>query len=140
MKFGPVVQEEISFKDISYLKLWQPACSVDCIHLCNIGRRHHEERSFVIILHLDQWFRRKCNLNVISYLELWQPFVQRSVAICAILLEGIKRNNSVNFFLNLGQWFRRCLLKDFSSRALVTLLFSGAELLMPFLKRQIFEQ
>ena len=24
MKFGPVVQEGMSFKDISYLELWQP--------------------------------------------------------------------------------------------------------------------
>ena len=24
MKFGPVVQEEESFKDISYLELWHP--------------------------------------------------------------------------------------------------------------------
>ena len=24
MKFGPVVQKEMSFKDISYLELWQP--------------------------------------------------------------------------------------------------------------------
>ena len=24
MKFGPVVQDKLSFKDISYLKLWQP--------------------------------------------------------------------------------------------------------------------
>ena len=36
VKFGPVVQEEMSFKDISYLEL----CSVDWNHLCNIGRRH----------------------------------------------------------------------------------------------------
>ena len=58
-------------------------------------------------------------------------FVQRSVTICAILAEGIKRNNSV-IFLNLGQWFRRCLLKDFSSGALATLLFIGVELYMQF--------
>ena len=30
LKFGPVVQEGIlSFKDNSYLELWQPLCSVD---------------------------------------------------------------------------------------------------------------
>ena len=37
MKFGPVVQEQMSFKEISYLELWQPLCSVDWNHLCNIG-------------------------------------------------------------------------------------------------------
>ena len=41
MEFGPVVQKEMSFKDISYLELWQLLCSVDWNHLCNIGRRHH---------------------------------------------------------------------------------------------------
>ena len=61
MKFGPVVQEEVSFKDISYLELWQPLCSVDWNHLCNIRRRHHEEQSCEIIFNLDQWFRRKCH-------------------------------------------------------------------------------
>ena len=49
MKFGPVVQEEISFKDISYLELWQPMCSVDWNHLCNIRRMYHEEQPCEII-------------------------------------------------------------------------------------------
>ena len=31
MKFGPVVQGDMSFKDISYLELWQPICSVNCL-------------------------------------------------------------------------------------------------------------
>ena len=57
MKFGPVVQEEMSFKDISYLELWQSLCSVDWNHLYNIGRRHHEEQPCEIILILDQWFK-----------------------------------------------------------------------------------
>ena len=36
MEFGPVVQK-MSFKDISYLELWQPL--VQRTHLCNFGRR-----------------------------------------------------------------------------------------------------
>ena len=39
-EFGPMVQEEMSFKDISYLELWPPLCSA----LSNFGRRHHEEQ------------------------------------------------------------------------------------------------
>ena len=35
MKFGPVVQE-MSFKNISYLELWQPLRSVDWNDLCKI--------------------------------------------------------------------------------------------------------
>ena len=56
MKFGPVVQEEMSFKDISYPELWRRLCSVDWNLLCNFGRVHHEEQSYEIILNLDQWF------------------------------------------------------------------------------------
>ena len=93
--FWPVVQEEMSFEDISYLELWQPLCSVDWNHLCIIGRRHHEEQPCEIILNLDQWFRRKCLFLIWSY---GSPFVQRSVTNCAILAEGIKRNNSVKLF------------------------------------------
>ena len=70
IKFGPVVQEEISFKDISYLELWQPLCSVD-------------------------W---KCHLNVFLIWSSGSPFVWRSVTICATLVEGIKSYNSVKLF------------------------------------------
>ena len=88
MKFEQVVQEEILFKDISYLDLWQPLCSVDWNHLCNFGRRHHEEQSREIILNVDKWFRRKCGLKVFLIWSSGSLFVQRSVTICAILVEG----------------------------------------------------
>ena len=42
------------FKDLSYLELWQPYCSVDRNHLCNFGRVHHEEQFCEIIQNLDQ--------------------------------------------------------------------------------------
>ena len=42
-EFEPVVQEEISLKDISYLELWQPLCSVEWNHLRHFGRMHHGE-------------------------------------------------------------------------------------------------
>ena len=47
-----------SFKDISYLP--QPFCSVECDHLCNFVKGHHEEHFSENILDLDQWFRRGC--------------------------------------------------------------------------------
>ena len=97
MKFGPVVQEEMPFKDISYLKLWLPLCSVGWNHLCNFGRRHHEEQSCKIILNLDQWLRR-CLLKTVLIWSPGSPDVQRSRIIFAILVEGIKRNNSVKLF------------------------------------------
>ena len=62
MKFGPVVKEELSFKDISYLELWQPLSSVNCSaehnNLCSFGRGYYEEQFCEIILNLGQWFRR----------------------------------------------------------------------------------
>ena len=71
------------------------------------------------------------SVKYISYLELWQP-LWWSGTICAILVEGIMRNNSVKLFcLNLDQWFI-CRLKDFLSRALDVLMFSGAEPFVQF--------
>ena len=55
-----MVQNEMWFKDTSYLELRQPLCSADQNHLCNFGRRYHEERLCEIILNLDQWFRPVC--------------------------------------------------------------------------------
>ena len=39
-EFGPVFQEML-FKDISYLELWQSLCSMEQNHLCYFGRVHH---------------------------------------------------------------------------------------------------
>ena len=50
------------FKDISYLELWWPFCSVQPNHLCNLGRGHYEENFCKIILNLDHCFRR-CRLK-----------------------------------------------------------------------------
>ena len=58
-EFGPVVQEEMPFKGISYLELWQPFCSAEYNHLCNFGRGYQEEQFCEIILNLGQWFRRR---------------------------------------------------------------------------------
>ena len=56
-EFRPMVMEEMLFKDISYLELWQPFCSTERNHLCNFGRECYEERFCEIILNLGQWFR-----------------------------------------------------------------------------------
>ena len=61
MKFGSVVQEEMSFKGISYLDIWQPFCSGECNHL--FYRGYYEEQFCEIILNLDQWFRSRCRLK-----------------------------------------------------------------------------
>ena len=85
-------------EDISYLELWQPLCSAEQNHLCNFGRRHHEEQFCDIILNLDQWFRRCFFLKIFLIWSSGGPFVQRSGSICAILVEGIMRNNFEKLF------------------------------------------
>ena len=71
----------MSFKNVSYLELWQPLCSVGWNQLCNIGKRHNQEQSCEIILDLDQRFRSS---------DI--PSVQWSRTIYAILKEGIMGN------------------------------------------------
>ena len=61
----------MSFKDISYQKLWQPLCSVEYKHLCNFGRRQHEKQFCETILNLAQWLRGRCRLKI--FLELCRP-------------------------------------------------------------------
>ena len=58
---GPVVQE-MSFKVISDLEIWQRPCSAVPNHLCNFCRGYAEEQFSEIILNLDQRFRR-CHLK-----------------------------------------------------------------------------
>ena len=43
-EFGPlsVVQEEVLFKGISYLELWQLFSSAECNNLCHFGRGYPE--------------------------------------------------------------------------------------------------
>ena len=64
LKFRPVVQEEMPFKDISYLELWKPFCSAEQNHFCNFGKRCYEEQFCEIILNLDLWLRKKCCLKI----------------------------------------------------------------------------
>ena len=50
--------QKMSFKDISYLELWQPFCSVECNYLSNFGKGYYKEQVCEIILNMGQWFRR----------------------------------------------------------------------------------
>ena len=52
------------FKNISYLDLWQPLCSVELNHLCNFGRGHYEKQLCEIMINLDEWFRRRYHLKI----------------------------------------------------------------------------
>ena len=85
----------MSFKDISYLELWQPLCSVLWNYLCNTGRLHHEEQSSIIIFEYKPVVQKEMPFLIWSS---GSPFVHQSITICAILVEGILRNNSVKLF------------------------------------------
>ena len=94
-EFRLVVQEEMSFKDTSYLELWRPFCLAEWNFLYRFVRGYHEERLRKISLKLDQWSSRRCYLNISPFYGFGSLFVQRSGTICAILLKGIIRSNSV---------------------------------------------
>ena len=69
----------------------------------------------------------------IFYLELWQPFCSAERNNLCNFGRGYPEEQFLEIILNLGQWFRRrCLLKDFLSGALASLVFSGAEPFMQF--------
>ena len=63
----------MSFKDISYLELWQPFC------LCNFGTGYQEEQFCEIIFNLERWFRGRCHLK---------DFLSRALA--ALLFGGVE--------------------------------------------------
>ena len=63
-KFESVVQEEMPFKDISYLELWWPLCLAERNHLCIYVSGRHEERFSENDLNRDQKFRRRCRLKI----------------------------------------------------------------------------
>ena len=79
-----MVQEEILFKDISYLEIWWPLCLAEQNIRANLVEGIIQFCE--IILNLDQWFRRRCHLFLIKSF------------ICVILVEGIITNNSVKLF------------------------------------------
>ena len=75
------------FKGISYLELWQPFCSVECYHLCNlvegIKMRNYFEFGSVV---KEMSFKRFLNWSS------GHPPVRWSGTIYAILKEGIMGN------------------------------------------------
>ena len=80
-EFGPVIQQEMSFKDISFLELWCPICSAERNQLCNFGRVRHQYFSEIIV-NLNQWFGRFLKRHFISGSQAdhvfggVEPFVQ----------------------------------------------------------------
>ena len=53
----------MSFKDFSYLELWQPLCSAERNNFCNFCIGYHEEQFCEFILNLDLWFMRRCHFK-----------------------------------------------------------------------------
>ena len=97
--------QENSFKDISYLKLWQPLLA-EQNHLCNFGRGHHEEHFCEIILNLDQCFRR-CRLKAFITWTSGDPFIWQSKNHFCSVGRSHNEEQFCAITLNLDQWFRR---------------------------------
>ena len=89
----PVVQEEMSFKDISCLELWQPFSSAERNHLSSFRRGYQEEQFCEIILNQEKMsFKR---------FLIWSasgPDVRWSKTVYAILVEVIMGNIQVCLF------------------------------------------
>ena len=66
---------------------------------------------------------------------LWQPLCSADWNHLCNFGRTYQEEQFCEIILNFGLWFRGCLLKDFLSGALATLLFSGAEPFMQFRKR-----
>ena len=70
-----------------------------------------------------------------SYLELWWLLCSVEPSHLCNFDRMHHKEQFCEIILNLDQGFRRCHLKDFLSRALVTLVVSGAEPFMLSWKR-----
>ena len=101
-------------------------------HLCNFGRRHHEEKFYEIVEF--QPVVQEMSFKVISYLELWRSFcsAERNYLSMGYVGMGYYEEQFYEIILYLDKWFRRCRLKDILSRALAALIFGGAEPFMQF--------
>ena len=84
----------MSFKDISYLELWQSFCSAKLNHLCNFGRAFTEEQFCEINLNSDQWFRDFLPVALAAF--LFACLVERN-HLCD-LKEGIMGNIHVKLY------------------------------------------
>ena len=64
----------MSFKDISYLELWQTLRSVEWNNLSKISCRHHGEQYCETFFEFGPVVPEEMLFKNVSYQELWQPF------------------------------------------------------------------
>ena len=98
---GNVIQ-----KDISYLELWQPLCSVERNHLCNFSTGYQEEH-FLELFEFGPVFQEEMGFEDISYLELWQPLSSAGWNHLCNFCRWHHEEQFSEIILNLDQWFRR---------------------------------
>ena len=67
-EFEPVVQQDMSFKDISYRELWLQSWTICAI----LGKGNYEEQFCDFFFQLGPAVQEGMPLKDISYLELWQ--------------------------------------------------------------------
>ena len=83
---------EISFKD-SFI--FSSGGHAEQNILINLGRRHHVEQFFKIILNLDHLFRRRGHLKIFLIYSSGGLYVQCFQTICAIMVVSPMWNISV---------------------------------------------
>ena len=71
----------MQFKNIYYLELWQPFCSVERNHLCNFGRRHHEEQFCEKYFEFGPVVQEEMLFKDIYYLEHKQIFLSSTFLV-----------------------------------------------------------
>ena len=85
------------FKGISYLKLWQPFCSVERNHLCNFSRGY-PEGLFCDFFEFGSVVQEEMSIKIFLIWSSGDPRVRWNVTIYAILKEGIMGNIQVKLY------------------------------------------
>ena len=94
-----MVQEKLSFKDIYYLELCRPFCSVEWNNLCNFGRWHYEKQFSEFISKIGSVVQVEMSFKRIPIWSLGGPPVQWSEPFMQILEEGIMGNIYVKLYV-----------------------------------------
>ena len=92
------------FKDISYLELWQPLCSVDSISAILVECIMRNNSVFGPVVQEEMLFKG------FSYLELWQPFCSAERNHLCNFGKGYYEEQFCESIWVSGQSFKRVLI------------------------------
>ena len=93
-------------KNISYLELWWPFCSVQRNHFCYFGEGHYDKQFCEIHLEFGPVVQEEMPFKDISYLELWWPFCSAERNYLCNVFKGYQEEQFCEIIFDLDQ--RRC--------------------------------